>query len=603
LGLAALTALAYLPAWRAGIIWNDPDYITRAPLRSLTGLGQIWTKLGATEQYYPLLHSAFWVEFHFWGASALGYHLFNVALHATSVVLLAGLLSALFARKWPTPPGAPAWTEQAAWIGAALFAVHPVMAESVIWISEQKNTLSLVFYLWAARQYLRFAFLNSRRGYWQGLLLFLAALLSKTVTATLGPALLVMLWWAGEPLWPSAKARAAKWQIGWLAPWLLLGAVAGVFSAWVERTYVGASGADFTLNFVERTLLAARIPWFYLGKLFWPADLVFFYPHWTIDAHAVDNWLWLAATAGLTVILAFLARRSRGPLAVWLLFLGGLFPTLGYFNVFAFVYSYVADHWNYLSSLPVFAGAGWALVFLTRRWPAAARGLAAGALIAVLAARTWQEGAPYRDLVRFYTHIIYRNPGAWMAENNLANIEIDAQRYPEAVRYLDASLQARPNAPVQLYNRGLAQHRLDHLAAAQSDLTAALRAEPAFALARLELARVDNDVGAAGLSSGRLQAALDQFLAAVKLDPKLAVAWANIGHTLIAGNRPGAAIRPLEEALLLQSDFPEAENDLGKVFTMLGRPREAIPHFEAALHLRPDYPDAQRNLASARGGQ
>ncbi len=158
--LVVATFLAYLPALRGAFIWNDNDYVTAPALRSLAGLGRIWVDLGATEQYYPLLHSAFWVQDRAFGDHPLGYHLVALALHLLSALLYAAVLRRLFSPSAPASPAAvaqPAFSgELAAWIAAFLFALHPVHVESVAWIAEQKNTLSLAFYLGAALAYLRF---------------------------------------------------------------------------------------------------------------------------------------------------------------------------------------------------------------------------------------------------------------------------------------------------------------------------------------------------------------------------------------------------------------------------------------------------------------
>jgi hypothetical protein len=132
----------YWPALHGGLVWDDLAHVTKPELRSLAGLCRIWTDLHATQQYYPLLHSAFWLEHRLWGDATLGYHLVNVCLHA----LAAGLVVLVLQRL----------KVAGARLVGIIFAVHPVCVESVAWISEQKNTLSLVFYLLAAIAYLRF---------------------------------------------------------------------------------------------------------------------------------------------------------------------------------------------------------------------------------------------------------------------------------------------------------------------------------------------------------------------------------------------------------------------------------------------------------------
>src|SRR5579871_1112471 len=72
---------AYWPALTGGFVWDDSAHVTKSSLQSFHGLWRIWTDLGATQQYYPLLHSAFWLEHRLWGDAVLGYHLVNLAQH------------------------------------------------------------------------------------------------------------------------------------------------------------------------------------------------------------------------------------------------------------------------------------------------------------------------------------------------------------------------------------------------------------------------------------------------------------------------------------------------------------------------------------------
>ena len=332
----AVTLLAYLPAVRAGFIWNDSDYVTAPALQSLAGLWRIWSEVGATEQYYPLLHSAFWVEHRLWGDAPLAYHVVNILLHAGAACLFAAVLRRL------TVPGA--------WLAALLFALHPVCVESVAWISEQKNTLSLVFYLAAALAYLRFHETRSKPAYYFATALFLCALLSKTTTATLPAALLVVFWWRRGRIEWSRDVRP-------LIAWFVFAAALGLFSAWVEKNFIGAEGGEFALTLLQRGLLAGRIVWFYLGKLLLPLDLIFIYPRWTMDATLPWQWLFSLGLLALFAVLWRLRGRSRAPLAVLLLFAGTLFPVLGFFNLYGFLFSFVADHWQYLPCLALLAAA------------------------------------------------------------------------------------------------------------------------------------------------------------------------------------------------------------------------------------------------------
>ncbi len=249
-----------------GFIWDDDDYVQDNPtLRSLAGLGQIWFQPGATRQYYPLVHTTYWLEYRLWGLDPTGYHVVNVILHALSAVVVWRILSRL------QVPGA--------WAAAALFALHPVHVESVAWITERKNALSGAFYLSAAWAYLRYEAARRPRWYGAALVLFAAALLSKTVTCTLPAALLLVLWWKGQT--PMRRPAVA------LGPFFVLAVAMSAVTVWMERHSVGAWGPEWDLSLVERGLIAGRALWFYAAKLLVPLDLAFIYLRWAIDATAI----------------------------------------------------------------------------------------------------------------------------------------------------------------------------------------------------------------------------------------------------------------------------------------------------------------------------
>jgi tetratricopeptide (TPR) repeat protein len=541
-----VTLLIYSPALQGGLIWDDEHHVTVEALRSLHGLWRIWFEVGATQQYYPLLHSAFWLEHWLWGDATLGYHLVNVACHATSACLFAAVLRRLWG------PGG----RGSEWLAALLFAVHPVGVESVAWISEQKNTLSTVFYLLAALTYLRFD--RERRGRTYGLAfgLFAAALLCKTVTATLPAALLVALWWRRGSL--SWRRDAVP-----LLPWLGLGAAAGLFSGWVERTYIGAQGAGFDLSLAQRCLIAGRDIFFYLGKLLWPANLVFIYPRWTVDAAVAGQWLFPLGVVVLLAGLWALRRWNRGPLAALLFFAGTLFPILGFFNVYPFRFSFVADHWQYLASLGILALAagGWARWAASGPESAASRVPAAAAigLVAVLAALSWRQSPEYADGDTLYEATLAQNPDCWLAHNNLANRLLQEGRLAEAVGHYQAAARLDPSDPES-----------------------------------------DDNLGIALAFAGRREEAMASFREALRLRPDYADAHYNLGLALSDAGRLPEAIEHYAAALRAGAGRAEIRNNLGTALAREGRLPEAIAQFEEALRLQPDFAAARTNLELAR---
>ncbi len=431
LGLLLLTliVLAYSPALTGGYVWDDDAHVTRAALRSWDGLQSIWFSLHATQQYYPLLHSAFWLEGRLWGDEVLGYHLVNILLHFSAASLIVVLCQKLEIK--------------GAWIAGFIFALHPVHVESVAWISEQKNTLSLVFYLLAAITYIRFDHRRSANTYATALFFFTCALLTKTVTATLPATLLVLFWW---------KRGRIDWRrdVGPLLPWFALAAAGGLFTAWVEHHVIGAEGVEFNLGAMERLLLAGRVVCFYFWKLIWPTDLIFNYPHWNVSASVPWQYLFTGGLVALTAIFWWLRTWSRAPLASLLIFGGSLFPVLGFIDVYPFRYSYVADHFQYLASIAIIVPVAAMLSLLRQRaaTPVGRRAVRLGvaALVALLAVLTWQQSQMYRNAETLYRVTIDRNPDSWMAHNNLGRIlSRGTRRMPEAIQHFEAVLRLKPD--------------------------------------------------------------------------------------------------------------------------------------------------------------
>jgi tetratricopeptide (TPR) repeat protein len=570
-GVLLLLLLAYGPALSGTLLWDDAGHVTRPDLRPLAGLGRIWSEPGATQQYYPVLHTAFWLEHRLWGDATVGYHVLNVALHALAATQFLIVLRRL------AVPGAT--------LAALLFAFHPVGVESVAWIAEQKNTLSLVFYLGAALAYLRFDARRRWPAYALALFLFLLGLLTKTVTATLPAALLVVFWWR--------RGRLDGWRdVLPLLPWFALGATGGLFTAHLERVQIGAEGADFALGLADRCVLAGRVFWFYLGSFAWPSSLLFVYPRWAVDASVAGQWTGLVAAAGLFGFLLHRSRRQRGPLAAALLFAGALFPVLGFFNVYPFVFSYVADHFQYLACLPPCALAGAGLAAVGARLPrGAALGLA-GLLLAALGGLTWRQSAMYRDVFTLFETTLARNPAAWMAHHNLALALGAAGRVEEALPHFEAVLRLRPGHAAAENNLGNALVRLGRPAEAIPHLERALQLHPAYAAAQ-------DNLGSAYLALERLPESRAHFEQALQLDPANAVTHRNLGVVLAMDDRIPGAIAHFAEAARLDPRYADAELNWAVGLMVSGHFDEAIPHFERAVALDPASIDTRNTYGQA----
>jgi tetratricopeptide (TPR) repeat protein len=568
LTILLLTAVIYGPAVKGEFLWDDrPGHVTRPELQSWDGLGRIWFEIGATQQYYPVLHSAFWIEHRLWGDATAGYHLTNLLLHALAACLFGTLLLRLGVRG-------------AAW-AALLFTVHPVCVESVAWISEQKNTLSTVFYLTAALAYLRFDRDRTKSAYVAATAWFLLALLTKTVTATLPAALLVVGWW---------RRGRLSWRddLQPLLPWFTFSVAAGILTAWVESTLIGAHGVEFSRGLIERCLLPGRVIAFYLWKLVWPANLAFIYPRWRIDA--ADAWAYLYPI-GFFAALAWLwwrRDRARGPLATALFFAGTLFPVLGFFNVFPFRYSFVADHFQYLACLGPLTAAAFGLSCLRARL----RAIAGVLMIAALVAVSGIQSSMYRDLLTLYEWTIARNPDSWMAQNNLAEALAARGRPAEAIPHLEVALRLKPDSPEAENDLGDDLRQIGRPEDGIVHIRKALAMQPAFPEAL-------NNLGVAELALGRSAEGRADFEAALKLKPKFPLAHFNLGLALANAGDVSAAISHFREAVAQQPDYADAEINWGIAVLLTRGFSEAEPHLRRAIELDPDSADAHFALGRA----
>jgi tetratricopeptide (TPR) repeat protein len=523
--LVAAVAAAYSTVRDNGFIWDDDQHVLENPtLPDPKGLQRIWLELGATPQYYPLVHTAYWVEYRLWGFNAAGYHLVNLALHATSALLAWRLLAFLGV------PGALAT--------ALVFALHPVHVESVAWITERKNVLSAAFYLSAALAYLRFALGPTRSrsvAYASSLLLFAGALLSKTVACSLPAALLLVLWWK--------RGRVSAADVAPLVPFFVLGLGLAGITVWMEKTHVGAVGPEWELSPLQRVAIAGRALWFYLGKLLWPQRLSFVYPRWNVAVPAAWQ-LVCPAAAGACGAALFAARHriGRGPIVAALLFAGTLLPALGFIDVYPMRFSFVADHFQYLASLApiglVCAGAA-RLANAFGAWGRRA-GVVTLALVALaLGARTARQIPTYRSLESLWRDTIASNPGAWLAHYNLANALRRAGDMDGAIRHYRETLALKE----------------DH-ADAHANLGSAL-----------------------GLR-GEIPAAREHFARAVEICPACTLARHQLAQTLaLSGDYP-AAIAQLREVLRQRPEYAEAHRSLALALEHIG------DHAGARVHLR-----------------
>ena len=554
------TLAAYMPAMQGDFLWDDDDHVSaNLAVQSPDGLGKIWSEKGSTPQYYPLVFSSFWVEYSLWGQSTVGYHVVNVALHILNALILWRVLGLLSIRY--------------AWLAAAIFALHPVHVESVAWITERKNVLSGLFYLSALFAYLRFAAVGTathaprRQWVWyaSACVLFIGALLSKSVTVSLPAVILLLLWW---------KDRVNLRAILTVLPMFVLGAIAAATTIRLEKTQIGAVGAEWAFSPIDRVLIAGRALWFYLGKLAWPTELAFIYPRWEIDHGIWWQYLFPVAFALLLGVLWFSRNRiGKGLLVAVLIFAGTLVPALGFFDIYPMRFSFVADHFQYLASIaPITLAVVACSLIVGRMNPAHSemdkprrlniRSTAGALLLVTLGALTWRQSHIYTDPVTLWQDTISKNPDSWAAHLNLGGelerkghleeavvhwriaAELGGDAYKARVKIADALVKfGKPREAVRLlretirhdpqalepYNN-LAWILSTHPDSGIRNATDAVRlAEHAARLSNSQSPFVMGTLGAAYAEAGRFEDAIRVSQSAVRLvGEKYPPALANI---------------------------------------------------------------------------
>src|SRR5437868_6518229 len=339
--LLLLIFLAYARVGAAGFIWDDESHLTQNPcIIGPLGLADIWTSTSAF--YYPLVLTTFWILHHFVGLNPLPYHILNVTFHAASALLLWRVLVQLRVR--------------GAWLGATIWALHPVLVQSVAWVTEMKNTQSAFFYLLAIS-----CFLQSRDRkrnfifYWLTIFFFVAAITSKPSTVMLPLVLALCLWWR--------EGEIKQRDLRLLLPFVLISLLASGWTIWEQKFHSHATGADWVQTPLQRVLISADAIWFYLLKLIWPHPLIFIYPRWNVDPSRWFAWIPLVALLVVATVLFIKRSTALRPVAfAFAYFVITLFPVLDFFDVYFFRYSFVSDHFQYLASMGPLALAGAGIV-------------------------------------------------------------------------------------------------------------------------------------------------------------------------------------------------------------------------------------------------
>ncbi len=522
--LFILPIIAYIPATYCDFIWDDDVIVVfNNLLRSFEGLQKVWFQPGVTLQYYPMVHTVYWIGFHLWDLNPAGYHLVNIVLHAVNAVLLWVVLRQL------SVPGS--------WLAAAIFAVHPVHVESVAWISELKNVLSGFFYLASLFFAIRFwiqqnKFKNKQvRDYVVSLILFVCAMHSKTVTCSLPIIILLIIYWK--------RGKINLWKDVYpLTPFFIIGFVMGLLTIFLEKETVGARGAIWDFSLLQKMVIAGKALWFYLEKLMWPSNLMFIYPRWNIDnIQTKDLLIPFLFIIFIGALWLWRKKLGKGVLVAFLYFVVTLIPALGFFNVYPMRFSFVADHFQYLASIgPITVLA--ACIFKVFGEPQfrlvgknAIQGLFIifpAALLVCFGCLVWRQCAIYKNQETLWAHILSKDPNSSIAHTNYASVLLAYGHPGQAGEYYARLLEFESDNEVANYNLGQLFEK--------SDLAeeAIIYLKRAFSVSYDDNNRsiILNALGMALMRQGKTEEAISHFLEALRLKPSNGYAAENLAQAL-----------------------------------------------------------------------
>ena len=616
--LFLLVLATFLPAIGNDFVgYDDPQYVSANPhiQQGLSWETVRWafsnTEVAA---WHPLAWLSHALDYQIFGLRPWGHHLTGILLHALDAVLcflvLFGLSEA-FGRSWAV---------------AALFALHPSRVESVAWVSERKDVLSMVFFfltLWAYSHYVKadmaseskkqeaekrsgtrvmakkeeghgapsasgrayapsFTLQGSRSTFFLSLSLFFFALglMSKSMLVTVPLILLLLDGWplrryGNRDVWTLVKEKI---------PFLVAALVVSLVTVLAQPH---GSAMPGWIPLISRLENAPVSYCRYLGMLFWPVGLAPFYP-------PVEHWpaiIWMAAGALLLAItLTTVKLWVKHPylLVGWLWFLGTLVPVIGVIQIGE---QSITDRYSYLPSLGILLTLVWGINELTARWrfQAIVLGTLLSAVLVVCFGLSRAQAAFWKNTDTLFRHTLSVTRENYLAHNNLGVVMSQQGRWTEALHQYQLALKIKPTYPEALMNLGVAFDHLGQLDKAAEFYQAALQQRPNFAAAH-------NGLGLVYEKQGQFQAAMQQFQAALKINPDYADAHFQLALELERQGRLDQAAAEFERTLQLQPNSADVHSNLGVLCEKQGRLEAALEHYLAALRLNPNYARGYFNL-------
>ena len=543
--IVAAVMTIYWPALHGGWLWDDNVDITEnLTTKSARGLWNIWFKPGTQPDYYPVKASVQWAQWHLWGTDTFGYHATNVMLHIASALLVWRLFDKL--------------NLKLAWLGGLIFAVHPAQVESVAWIAELKNALSMPFFLLSAIFYLEYDVNRRRSNVVVSLGFFLLAMLTKP-TMAMFPAVILgyARWKRGRVAWDDLMASAPFFAVS-----LLLGVMTLTMEYWYKHLHHQEMQSIPVGGFFSRVELMGLTLAFYAGKVVWPAGFLPMYPQWPVNPPSLPQFLPWLVLGGL-LFWFWTERQSwgRDVLFGFGFFVIMVLPFLGALPASFMTFTWVMDHFLYIPILGLIglaiAGLEQLMRIASKPVPFAVNGLLAAILGAmIVASRGCAEKFASSEALWSYT--LTRYPNCWQAHNNLGTALARRGEMDGAVDQFEKALAINPNYAQARYNLGLILAQKGRIDDAMIQYQKALATDPGIAQAH-------NSLGDAFLRKGKMDEAMAEYQEALAIDPSLIQAHRSLGLVLSRKGEWDEAIAQFQDVLRLRPDSLAAQEDLARV--------------------------------------
>ncbi len=591
---------------------DDDQYVLNSPATQLgfSRAGFIWafthSQIG---NWHPLTTLSLMLDWTLFGANPAGYHIHNVILHAATVVLLFLALREMTGALWPSA------------FAVAIFAIHPLRAESVAWVSERKDVLSGFYFALAL---LAYGYYVARPSLPRYALLFLCmamGLMSKAMLVTLPVVLLLLDYWPLKrfQFYPATGPRNPSFsRKQWLAadgrliiekvPLFLLSACFALITAHLS---LSASRAVAIVPLPVRLAVAPVSCVAYLGKLIYPFGLAAHYPFPVDGPPAI-----LVAGACLVLLgisVGVIVHRRRRPylLAGWLWYLATLLPVIG---LVPGGNQLMADRYTYIPEIGLVVALVWLAADLSESWTSreSLRIGGSAALIVGLMALAWRQTSFWSDSITLWRHALSCTSGNDIAHEHLADALVEESRaaaakmdnqeatadMQEARGHFEQALQIMPDNFEALVNLG-------NLLSGQGDPREAISLYGRALKVNPDIAATYYNLGNALLATGDSSGAMSYYRKAIEVDPGYVSAHNNLGNLLAGQGMNDEAVKHFRQAVACDPKFAQGYVNLANTLLAQGNIQEAVDSFRQALKIDANNAGAHVNMGTAlsRGGR